>query len=629
MSRFFARFSTLLILSAQLAQAQTTVQAAPPAAAAARRAPPVNRAALDGLDQYIAEQMKEWNVPGLAVAIVWDGEVIHSKGYGFRDIEKRLPVTPKTLFAIGSITKSFAVVTLGMLADEGKFDWDKPVREYLPNFTLYDPVASERITGRDVVSHRSGLPGHDAFMYDFGVSQEEMIERLRYLEPSHDLRTEYQYSNLLFMVAGYLAGHIAGTTWEELTRRTLFIPLGMNRTNFSVRESYESGDFALPYTQTGDGVKEIPHPFLNFPEEGAAGIINSNVEDMARYLLFYLNEGSNGESQLLSRNQIRQMQTSTITMPRSRYAESLGENGYGMGLYIQTYRGHRRVSHGGGLGGFRAALSFMPSHKSGVVVLTNTESPLNHMLALNVHDRLLGLEQVPWTRRFKEGLQKQKESAAEAEKKGYTTRKKGTRPSHILDEYPGDYEHPGFGIITIGRDKEELTLLVNNRRLYQDNKSPSPLGHVHYDIFEFAPDADEPDWKVKVIFGTNFRGEIDHLQIPLDRHVKPILFTRRPAKRMTEKSFLEHLTGEYELAWSWTANHEPVTVSLRGDGVLVLTNWRTDRPYELVPARGLLFDIKGLTEFAVEFKKDASGRVAEMVLYEPNRTLVGRKIDSR
>ncbi|MBA2527301.1 MAG: beta-lactamase family protein [Pyrinomonadaceae bacterium] len=141
-------------------------------------APAASKPILEGLDEFIVEQMKEWNVPGLAIAIVRDGKVIHSKGYGFRDVEKQLPVTPKTLFAIGSITKSFAVVTLGMLADEGKLDWDKPVREYVRNFRLYDPVATERITMRDLVSHRSGLPGHDFFMYEVGLSQKEMIESL-------------------------------------------------------------------------------------------------------------------------------------------------------------------------------------------------------------------------------------------------------------------------------------------------------------------------------------------------------------------------------------------------------------------------------------------------------------------
>ncbi len=615
MRRFFARFLVLSfalpsMLAAQRTQLPAVVPAVPATVLApASGAPAANKPSLDGLDEFIVEQMKEWNVPGLAIAIVRDGKVVHSKGYGFRDVERKLAVTPATLFAIGSITKSFAVVTLGMLADEGKLDWDKPVREYLPSFRLYDPVASERITVRDLVSHRSGLPGHDFFMYETGFSQKEMIERLRYLEPSQDLRTTYQYSNLLFMTAGYLAGQLAGTTWEELTRQKVLVPLGMGRTNFSVRESQKTGDFALPYQKVNEEVKEIPHVFLNFPEEGAAGIINSSVEDMSRYLLFYLNEGNDGKSQILSRNNILQMQTSMIAMPWPRYTE-FGHWSYGMGLRITTYRGHKLVSHGGGLGGFSAFFSFLPAEEIGVVVLTNSENPLPTIVTHNAYDRLLGLEHVPWSQRFKDQQQKQKESAAEAEKKGYTTHKKGTRPSHDLKDYVGEYEHPGYGIVRIELEKDELRL--------SNNKISSPLKHFHYDLFEFAH-PDEPSWKMKVGFGTNLQGEIDHLWIPLQRNLKAIAFTRRPTKGMTEKSFLQPLAGDYELAGN------TVTVSLKGDSLLVLENWAGQPESELLPTRGLSFTIRGLTGFTVEFKKDASGQVTEMVLYEPNSAFVAKK----
>lgn len=624
MRRFFARFLVLSfalpgMLAAQRTQPPAVVPAAPATVLApVSRAPAASKPSLEGLDEFIVEQMKDWNVPGLAIAIVHGGKVILSKGYGFRDVERKLPVTPATLFGIGSITKSFAVVTLGMLADEGKLDWDKPVREYLPSFRLYDPVASERITVRDLVSHRSGLPGHDFFMYETGFSQKEMIERLRYLEPSQDLRTTYQYSNLLFMAAGYLAGQLAGTTWEELTRQKVLVPLGMERTNFSVRESQKTGDFALSYKKVNEEVKEIPHSFLNFPEEGAAGIINSSVEDMSRYLLFYLNEGSDGKSQILSRNNILQMQTSMIAMPRPRDPE-FGRESHGMGLFLRTYRGHKLVSHGGGFDGFSAFFSFLPEEEIGVVVLTNSYNPLPNIVTFNAYDRLLGLEHVPWSQRLKERQQKQKESAAEAEKKGYTTRKTGTRPSHDLKDYVGEYEHPGYGIVRIDLEKDELRLSNKRSRYLPTVEISSPLKHFHYDLFEFALWPDEPSTKMKVGFGTNLQGEIDHLWIPLEENLKEIAFTRRPTKGMTEKSFLQPLAGDYELAG------HTVTVTLKGDSLLVLENWGSRLESELLPTRGLSFTIKGLTGFTVEFKKDASGQVTEMVLFEPNSTFVAKK----
>ena len=581
--------------------------------------PATNEPTLEGLDEFIDEQMKESNVPGLAIAIVRDGKIIHSKGHGFRDVGKRLPVTTKTLFAVGSITKSFAVVTLGTLADEGKLDWDKPVREYLPNFRLYDPVASEQVTVRDLVSHRSGLPSHDFFMYHGGFSQKEMIERLRYLEPSHDLRTTFQYTNVLFMAAGYLSGQLAGTTWEDLVRQKVLLPLQMEHTNFSVRECQKSGDFALPYKKADEGIEEIPHQFLNFPEEGAAGIMNSNIEDMSRYLLFYLNDGNNGKTQVLSRENLVQMQTAMMTRPPWLYTE-FGPFSYGMGLSLTTYRGHKCAMHGGGLNGFRALFSFMPEQKTGVIVLTNGESLLPEIVTFNAYDRLLSLDHVPWNKRFKEQQQKQKESAAEAEKKAYTTRKTGTRPSHALQDYVGEYEHPGYGIVRIDFQNGELRAAYNKREF-------SPLQHFHYDIFEFTPDpADESLGKMKVSFSTNLQGEIDCLRIPMEEHVKAIAFERRPAKEITEKSFLQTLAGDYDLAGN------TVTVALKGDSRLVLTNWGAgqlaivaQQEYELLPTKGLSFEIKGLTGFTVEFRKGKSNQVTEMVFYEPNRALVAKK----
>ena len=443
----------------------------------------------------------------------------------------------------------------------------------------------------------------------------EAVRLLYHLEPSRDLRTTYQYSNVLVMTAGYLAGQLAGMSWEELTRQRVLVPLGMERTNFSVRESQKTGDFALPYVKANEEVKEIPHPFLNFPEEGAAGIINSSVEDMSRYLLFYLNQGNDGKSQILSQNNILQMQTSMIAMPRPLHAE-FGQSSYGMGLVITTYRGHKLVSHGGGLSGFSAVLAFMPQQKIGVVVLTNRYSALPNIIAFNAYDRLLGLEHVPWSQRFKEQQQKQKESAAEAERKGYTTHKTGTHPSHDLEDYVGEYEHRGYGIVRIDLEKDELRL--SNR------KRTSLLKHIHYDTFEFAPNPiEDPSWKLQLGFDTNLRGEIGQLRINFEESVKETAFTRRPTDGMTEKGFLQPLAGDYELA-GYT-----VTVSLKGDGALALTNWGRRPEHELLPTRDLSFEIKGLTGFTVEFKKDASDQVTEMVLYQPDGTFVAKKSSSR
>lgn len=597
-------------------QQKTKAVPAPKRKPASRAAePPEASARLEGFDAFVEQAMKDWKVPGVAIAVAQNGKVILSRGYGFRDIKNQLPVTPKTLFAIGSITKSFTVAALARLVDEGKLDWDKPAREYMPSFRLYDGVASEHMTPRDLVTHRSGLPRHDALWYNSELARQQMVERLRYLEPSKDFRSTFQYNNLMFLTAGYLAGYVAGTSWEELAQQRIFAPLGMQSSNFAVSASQKSSDFALPYKNAKEGAKEEVKevPFRVIDAVGPAGSINSNVEDMAQYLLMYLNKGKHGETQVLSESNVTQMTTPQMVSPSSLRYPEIGHASYGMGLGINSYRGHKMVSHGGAIDGFTALLSFLPQDNVGVVVLTNLESDRNSLpgiLAYNVYDRLLGLDQVPWNQRFLEDQRKSDQSQAEAKQKGFTTQKKGTHPSHELKEYVADYEHAGYGIVRIGMDKDELTLTYN--------RMSSPLKHFHYDIFETPANPLDALEKTKVSFFTNTEGDIGSLSIPLEPAVKEIVFTRLAERGMTDKAFLQKFIGQYEVG------PNIVSVSLRGENTLILT-LPGQREYELVPKRGTLFELKGLAGFSMEFKLDTSGAVSEAALYQPNGTFVAKK----
>src|SRR5262249_7735984 len=210
---------------------------------------------LNGLDAFVEQVMKDWHVPGLAVAVVKDGQVVYAKGFGYRDVKRGLKVTPDTLFAIGSCSKAFTVAALAMLVDEGKLDWDKPLRDYLPDFRLQDAYATERMRPRDLVTHQSGLPRHDLVWYGSPLSRKELFERLRYLEPSRPLHAKYQYNNLMFMTAGVLVERISGITWEEFVRRRIFEPLGMKASDFSVNDSQKTSDYSLPYDEMEGEVK--------------------------------------------------------------------------------------------------------------------------------------------------------------------------------------------------------------------------------------------------------------------------------------------------------------------------------------------------------------------------------------
>ncbi|HAZ32024.1 MAG TPA: serine hydrolase [Dehalococcoidia bacterium] len=569
---------------------------------------------LNGFNDFVTATMNEWKVPGLAIAIVKEGKVIFSEGFGLRETEKGLKVTPETIFAIGSSSKAFTTIAMGILVDDGRLNWDRPLRHYLPTFKLYDPLASERMTPRDLITHRSGLPRHDLMWYNTAFSRQEIFNRLQYLAPSKDFRTYFQYQNLMYMTAGYLVGELSGSSWEEFVKERIFNPLEMASSNFSVRESQQTSDFALPYTEKDDKIMEIP--FRNIDVVGPAGSINSSVSSLANWLLLHLGKGRYKQVQIISEGNLNQMHTPQMVIQEmvqslaafTRYDE-VGHASYGLGWFVQPYRGHNLIHHGGNIDGFSALVSFMPQQGIGVVVLTNLNgNPLPTIISYNVYDRLLKLDEISWSRRIKEEADRLKEAEAKAKEKSATDRKAETQPSHRLEDYAGSFEHPGYGIISIVMKDDHLELAYNSM--------PFSLKHYHYDIFEMTY---EPfDMRMKVSFLTDVKGNINSLSIPMEASVEEIVFTRIPEKCMTDKSFLEQFTGEYELF------DRSIIVSVKGEDMLVLSI--PDQPdYELVPYQGAEFTLKGLPGFSIEFKQDESRVVTEAVLTQPNAVFMARK----
>jgi CubicO group peptidase (beta-lactamase class C family) len=578
----------------------------------------ISKPGLGDFDDFVNQALKDWKVPGVAVAVVEGNKVILLKGYGYRDMEKRLPVTPDTLFAIGSITKSFTVTALGMEMDEGKVEWDKPVRDYLPAFKMLDPVLTEQLMIRDLITHRSGLPRHDMVWYSSEFSRDDIIRRLQFLETNKPLRATFQYNNLMFMTAGYIAGSLSGQSWENTIQERILSPLGMSKTTFSLREIQSSTDFALPYRKGNDvraDVKRMP-----FDEQcpdrcaiGPAGEINSTARDMSRYLLFHLNSGKLDGKVLLSENNAVQMQTPQMVLQGTPDYKEESETSYGMGFFISQYRGHKRVEHGGNLDGFSAEFAFLPHDGIGVIVLTNLDGTgLPNAIAYNVFDRLLGLDRVPWSQRYLQQETKARESEQEAKNKGYVPHKTDTHPSHDLRDYEGDYENPGYGVVSINLDGAGFKVKIN--------KIVVSVAHLHYDVFQ-VPDAPfDPFAKMQILFVSDTNGDISSLTLPLETNVKDIVFTRLPDKQLTERSFIEPFTGHYELPGSPV----PVSVSLRGDHKLVLI-FPGSPDLELVPKRGMAFDLKGQSGVTIEFKRDASGKIIEAAVNDNGTVMVLKK----
>jgi CubicO group peptidase (beta-lactamase class C family) len=561
------------------------------------------------LDSQIAEELEKWKVPGVAVAILKDGKLIRANGYGFSDVKRNRSVTTETLFAIGSMTKSFTATSIAILADKGNLQWDTPVREYLPTLRLYDPVATERITPRDLLTHRSGLARHDLMWYKAAFTREELFHRLRFLEPSKDFRSTFQYQNLLYMVAGYLAGKLSGMTWEDFVRQEILTPAGMRQTNFKVTDAQKAEEFARPYMKLDNSVVEVP--FCNMDAIGPAGSINSNIAELSRYLAFHVNAGSYEETTLVSERNALEMQTPQIVVPEADRYDELGDTSYGLGWFVSTYRGHKVVYHEGGIDGFLSLASFMPQKKIGAIVLTNLgATPLTTVLSFNILDRLLGLNRIDWSRRFQEAERVTETVKSEAKKRGYTLRKTNTKPAHEMEEYAGEYDHPGYGVVRVSYDGDTLNLTFN--------ESSCPLEHFHYETF-LTPDSPlDPLRATRVSFVTDVSGQVSALTIPLELTAKEIVFSRGAGHGKLDRSVLETYVGEYVLAG------RTVTISITEDDTLVFL--APGQPqYELVPTGELSFKFKELSGFSMEFKTDVAGRIAEAAIYQPNGVFVAKR----
>jgi CubicO group peptidase (beta-lactamase class C family) len=497
-----------------------------PTAPAQTRAPEPGGSLTVGLEQFIPELMQKWKVPGLAIAVVQNGQVIYSRGFGLRDVKGNLPVTTKTIFAIGSISKSFTALSMGILNDEGKLEWDKPVRQYVPEFQMYDPVASERMTPRDLISHRVGMAGHDLVWYSSDFSRDDLVRRLRFLQSDHDFRSGYNYNNLLVATAGYTVGRIAGESWEDFVRQHIFAPLQMNSSNFSVVEGQKTSDCSKPYRKDEHSgtVSEIPfHPLSNI---GPAGSINSNVEDMARYAIFQLGKGKVGDRdrQIVSEANLKLNHTAQVPMPGGLPSEEIGPRSYAMGWVISSYRGHPLWWHNGGIDGFYALLALLPDQHFGVVILTNLlgDDPVPEIVSYHLYDALLSLKPVDWTKRFEDLDAKEKTAEEEERKKELSERKANTHPSHDLKEYAGRYENSGYGVLTVQVDGDALKATLNNLSF--------SLQHYAYDVFECPPDTTGAVDLGKLRFLTGMDGDINAIAAPFEPDAPEIVF-----KRLMEK----------------------------------------------------------------------------------------------
>jgi len=432
------------------------------------------------LDSYVARVMKEFEVPGLCVAVVKDGNVLVAKGYGVRELGKSAPVDSKTLFGIASNTKAFTATALGLLVEEGKLQWDARVIDYLPWFQLSDPFVTREMTIRDLLVHRSGLglgAGDLLWWPPSTYNRKEIAQRLRYIPLVTSFRSAYAYDNVLYLIAGEVIEAVSGMTWEEFIQKRILNEVGMTTSNVRHSEAETGANRATTHAKV-DGVVRVVKPFAS-DNTNPAGGINSNAEDMAKWMIVQMDSGRvSREKRLFSRRTTVELWSIVTPLGTGMPAPELAPlrsnfNGYALGFGIRDYRGYKMVSHTGGLPGYLSRLAMLPELKAGVTVLTNQESGAAfNAIVYYVLDRLINAPKHDWLAGISAVVKREMASMGSADSASAAARNANSKPSLPSEKYVGTYRDVWYGDVAIEKQGEKMTIRFT--------KTPSLVGDLEY-----------------------------------------------------------------------------------------------------------------------------------------------------
>ncbi len=571
-----------------------------------------------GLDTELEKILGDWKIAGFAVAVIEKNKIIYSKGFGYRDLENKIPVTPNTLFPIGSCSKAFTSSLLGVLEKDGKLDLDKPATTYIPFLKFYNKEMNDKLTARDMMSHRTGLPRHDYSWYLFNMpSHDSLLMRVQYQEPNAGLRERWQYNNFMFLAQGVIAEKITGKSWEQNIKDRFLDSLNMTRSNFSIADMTKDPDHSIGYRVEKDSIIKKTD-YYNISGMGPAGSINSSVNEMSNWLSTWINNGKFNGKEILPepyvRNAISSQMVIGAALPDKENPDIHFSN-YGLGWFLSSYRGHYRVEHGGNIDGFSASASFFPADSIGIVVLTNQDGSAVPSIVRNlVADRMLKLKYINWSENRKKAIDKAKAQQKESEKSAVSNQVKGTKPSHQLTDYEGIFNHPGYGDIEI--------FLKNDSLFGQTPKEIFWLRHYHYDVFEAktidkTEGIDTTAGGLRLNFRTNEAGKIECVAISLETSLKPLDFTYKPKPKAISKSELEKYIGEYELSGV------QAKIYLKGTVLVVFVPGQPE--YETIPLGNHEFKLKALDGFSIKFDVTEKNEVTALNFIQPNGTFKAPK----
>ncbi len=569
---------------------------------------------LTGLDSKLQILITDWKTTGFAVAVVERKKLVYAKGFGYRDYENKIPVTPNTLFAIGSCTKAFTSSLLGILRNENLVDFDKSPRVYIPDLKFFNKDLDNLITIRDMMCHRTGLPRHDLSWYLFpSDSRDSLMRRIQFMEPSAGVREKYQYNNFMFMLQGLIVEKITGISWEENIRNRFFKPLGMTSSDLSISELQKYNEPAKGYSLRKDSIIDLTD-YYHIRGMSPAGSINSSVNDMSKWLITWINGGKYEGKEIIPAayfsEAISSQMVASSGLPQKKFPDRYFDN-YGFGWDLTSYKGHYLVQHGGAIDGFSALTCFFPTDSIGIVVLVNQDGSAIPGIARNIiADRMLNLPYFDWNKNSLEERDKARKTQKEAQVKSASANIKGTSLSHRIEEYEGRFSNPGYGTFSVNAKGDSLFAVTSLKKLW--------LKHYHYDVFQpfeiTKHGIDTTDAQMLLFnFRTNDGGELESIFANLEVGIKPIEFKRVADNLKIDREILDKYVGEYAIG-------EIVSkIYVKENNTLFL--FVPGQPeYELAPAGSDTFKLKMIDGYRIQFTKSDTGKIDGLLFIQPNGT---------
>ncbi len=434
-------------------------------------------------DADVVRALRAFQVPGAAIAIVKDGKVIFTKGYGVRRMGERAPVDPHTLFQIASNTKAFTTASLALLDDSGVISWDDRVTKFLPWFELADPWVTREFTIRDLATHRSGLGlgAGDLLWLHSNYGRGEILRRLRAAPTVTSFRGAYAYDNVLYVAAGEIVAAAAGQSWEAFVRDRLLTPLGMTETRLGVADLRPGDPLAVPHAVI-DGRLQVV--LLDTVDNVApAASLIASVSDLAKWLIVQLDSGRTRGGRLWSPSATREMWSAQTIIPidgRDPPLAALRANfaAYGLGWRLRDYRGHKVVWHAGGLAGMTSRTTLVPDQRLGIVILTNGESDLPDALTYELLDSFLGAPPTDWIGAYHDVAEHDRAQADSIARVAGRARDSTSGPSLPLARYAGRYTDALYGDAGVAVEQGRLVL-----RFAHSPAFTGDLEHWQHDTF--------------------------------------------------------------------------------------------------------------------------------------------------